>query len=168
MSFHVLYFERQHHCLLISFFRSACRVRFPQCGRSQIENVRHEKAAHLSGFFMSRSLRMNVLPVGIEPTLQAPQACVLSIERRERVKTIGKVYFHYSLNEAPGSFACRERIVIESLSCTSKRHARPQQYLKFQKFPVRDAKVLLQYARRVRLRENVHRYLLRILQGYGR
>ncbi len=25
----------------------------------------------------------SVLPVGIEPTLQAPQACVLSIERRE-------------------------------------------------------------------------------------
>ena len=25
-----------------------------------------------------------VLPVGIEPTLQAPQACVLSVERREQ------------------------------------------------------------------------------------
>ncbi len=26
-----------------------------------------------------------VLPVGIEPTLQAPQACVLSIERRKQI-----------------------------------------------------------------------------------
>ena len=29
-------------------------------------------------------LSVSVLPVGIEPTLQAPQACVLSIERREQ------------------------------------------------------------------------------------
>ena len=34
-----------------------------------------------------------VLPVGIEPTLQAPQACVLSIERRELARMIAKVYF---------------------------------------------------------------------------
>ena len=33
-----------------------------------------------------------VLPVGIEPTSQAPQACVLSIERRERSEIKNSVY----------------------------------------------------------------------------
>ena len=32
-----------------------------------------------------RSPIYHVLPVGIEPTLQAPQACVLSIELREEI-----------------------------------------------------------------------------------
>lgn len=34
------------------------------------------------------SFFISVLPAGIEPTLQAPQACVLSVERREQISLL--------------------------------------------------------------------------------
>ena len=48
------------------------------------------KKAHQSAFLYF------VLPVGIEPTFIAPQAIVLSIERRERAKDDMKARFHFS------------------------------------------------------------------------
>ena len=124
-----------------------------------------------------------VLPVGIEPTLQAPQACVLSIERRELARMIAKVYFCSSFERRFRKLCLQGanvRILIssqifyprfiratlpqalltgsESLSNrifyflhTKKRHARLQQYLKSQKFPVRDTKDLRRCVQRVPL-----------------
>lgn len=52
-----------------------------------------------------------MLPAGIEPTLQAPQACVLSIERRERMDgmtvagIVGNFQRSCSRNEAIGTNA---------------------------------------------------------------
>lgn len=49
--------------------------------RGRAERPRsNTKGTRGRSFYVTHS----VLSVGIEPTLQAPQACVLSIERRER------------------------------------------------------------------------------------
>jgi len=44
-------------------------------------SVRHNEKKHRASVFF----RLSVLSVGIEPTLQVPQTCVLSIERREDI-----------------------------------------------------------------------------------
>ena len=55
---------------------------------SKISQTCFDSSRKLSQSFLREHYASLVLSRGIEPLLQAPQACVLSVERRERMKKV--------------------------------------------------------------------------------
>ena len=95
-------------------------------------------------------------PAGIEPTLQAPQACVLSVERRglkmsglfALSKTYSNCYWSYLLTDS---------------------HSSPHvtEYLKILKIPADDGRVILQGVLRVTVQQEYRQFLQPLQTGAG-